>query len=95
MTQPKAPTGKWKEPPPARVTAYPWKEIAALLRKNPEKWRLIFDKDRTSLTIAIRNGHIAALRPEDGFEVRTTNNTKEPKRTCSLYMRYVPPGKDK
>lgn len=95
MTDKKATTGRWAEPPPARSTAYPWTEIAALLRKNPGKWRKVFDKDRTSLTIAIRNGNIAALRPDDGFELRTSNNVKGPPRTCSLFMRYVPPGEDK
>ena len=89
MTAPKVPTGKWSEPPPARTPAYPWKDIATLLRKNPGRWREVFKEDRTSLTIAIRQGSIAALKPEDGFELRTSNNKKGPPRTCTLHMRYV------
>jgi len=98
MTTTQSSTGKWAEPPARKGPAYPWKDIAKTLRKNPGKWRLIFERDRTSLTIAIRNGGIAALKPEDGFEVRTTNNKRkgpggEPP-TCSLYLRYNPEGED-
>ncbi len=91
MTTPKQPTGKWGDPPPARTPAYPWESIAALLRKNPGRWREVFKDDRTSLTIALRAGSIAALKPEDGFELRTSNNRiVDGKRRCTLHMRYVP-----
>jgi hypothetical protein len=50
----------------------------------------VFEKDKTSITTAIRNGSIRVLRHEWGFEVRTANNTRDYPRTCSLWLRYNP-----
>jgi len=87
-TQAKAP-GRWESPPPR--TAYDWSGIAAVLREHPGEWRLIFERDRVSLANAVRQGSIAALRPELGFQVRTAQNkTGADGRTCALYLRYAP-----
>ena len=76
--------------PPDPVRRYDWVAIAEQLRGSPLEWARVFEQDRTSLVNAIRQGGIVALRPELGFEVRTTNNTRTAPRTCSLYMRYNP-----
>lgn len=80
---------EWEDPAPPKQ-AYDWTKIAATLRANPMAWALIFEQDRTSLVNAIRQGNVSAIRPRDGFEVRTRNNQREPHRTCSLYMRFNP-----
>lgn len=76
--------------PPPRPTQYDWTAIAEQLRGAPNQWALIFERDRTSIVNAIRQGNVADIQPADGFEVRTANNVRHP-RTCSLYLRYVPP----
>lgn len=76
--------------PPNRPIQYDWAEIAKKLKRRPGKWALIFERDRTSVVNAIRQGNIAAVRPDHGFEVRTANNVARPHRVCSLYLRYVP-----
>lgn len=81
---------KFGTPPPRRQSPYDWTKIAESLRKNPTEWALVFEGDRTTLVTAIRNGGIAALRKEKGFEVRTANNTTGSPRTCDLWLRYVP-----
>jgi len=79
----------WEDPSPPKQ-AYDWEAIAATLRESPMAWALIFEWDRTSLVNAIRQNSVAAIRPSDGFEVRTRNNQREPHRMCSLYMRWNP-----
>jgi hypothetical protein len=78
------------EDPPARQTRYDWEDIAKRLKRRPNKWAKVFDRDRTSLAVALRSGSISALRPDKGYEVRTANGRREAPRTCTLYMRYVP-----
>lgn len=75
---------------PATIGSYNWAEIAATLRKQPGQWAKVFERDRASLAVAIRQGSIVALKPEFGFQVRTRNNDRsvEP-RMCTLYLRYV------
>lgn len=87
---------KWGElPPPRNVnrTQYDWDQVARDLRAKPNTWAVVFEDDRLSLVTAIRNGGIAALREEKGFEVRTRGNyipdDGRPRR-CDLWMRYVP-----
>lgn len=60
------------------------------LRNRPEDWLMIFEKDVSSIVVALRNDDIKALTSDQGFEVRTANNTQKAPRTCTLYMRYVP-----
>ncbi len=88
-------TVEWEIPAPPSRAKYDWNTIAALLRERPGEWAKVFEKDRTSIVNALRQSKIMALRPEDGFEVLTRNNVRSPVRTCSLYMRYVPPSKGK
>lgn len=80
----------WSDPPPRRTTSYDWPTVAGQLRMNPMEWLKVFDKDRTSIVVAIRNGGITALAPDKGFEVRTANNKRDKPRTCSLWVRYNP-----
>ena len=80
----------WEAPPESGVK-YDWEKIAALLKTEPGKWARIFDKDRVSVVNAIRQGSVQAVRPDLGFQVRTTNNDRQAvPRTCTLYMRYDP-----
>lgn len=78
------------EDPPERPQRYEWETIAKQLRRRPHKWAKIFDRDRTSLAVALRSGHIRALKPSKGFEFRTSNGTRGTPRTCTLHARYVP-----
>lgn len=86
----------WEQPPPPRSKRYDWTAIADQLRARPGEWAKVFDNDRTSLATAIRIKGIAALHPDKGFEVRTTNNVRlrdergKELRLCTLYLRYEP-----
>lgn len=87
---------KWQEPPPKHEPKYDWASIAAKLRKKPGEWALIYEQDRTSLSVAIKIGSIKELHPDLGFEVRTAHN-KRPEgqpRVCDMYLRYVPKEND-
>lgn len=79
-----------REDPPERPPQYDWTRIAAQLKGDPMRWYKVFDGDRTSVVVAIRSGSIRAVHPDLGFEVQTSNNVKEPRRTCTLHMRYNP-----
>jgi hypothetical protein len=81
----------WEAPPPAERRRYDWPEISRQLRNNPGKWMRIFENGPTSTANAIRQGDVASLRSEDGFEVTTRNNTRSAPRRCSLYLRWVDP----
>ena len=81
----------WETPPPIGQGRYDWDTIAEKFKTQPGDWAKGFDKDRTSIVNAIRQGKILVLRPELGFQVRTANNVRSPIRTCSLYLRYNPP----
>lgn len=80
----------WESPPPIGQGRYDWGVIAEKLKTQPGEWAKIFDGDKTSIVNAIRQGNIKAVRPEDGFQVRTANNVRRPVRMCTLYMRYSP-----
>lgn len=81
----------WQEPPP-RPVRYDWTAIAALLQRKPGQWALIYERDRVSVANAVRQGDVAAVHPDLGFEVRTANTVQGvgPAKTCSLYMRWNP-----
>lgn len=79
------------EDPPSRPTRYDWSSIAKQLRRRPTKWAKVFEQDRASLAVALRQGSIRALHPDLGFEFRTSNGTRDAKpRMCTLHARYVP-----
>lgn len=100
MTKATTKTKMIEEDPPERVPRYDWAETAEGLRAKPGKWHKIFEQDSTGFANSIRAGEITALRPEDGFEVKTANNTRgrpkghpegyEPRR-CDLFLRWVKP----
>lgn len=79
-----------REDPPER-TRYDWAAIAAQLRMEPGQWYKVFEDGPASTANAVRQGSIAAVKPEDGYETMTRNNTRAPRRTCTLYMRWMPP----
>lgn len=81
----------WESPPPVGQGRYDWAVIAEKLKTQPGEWAKVFDGDKTSVVNAIRQGKISVLRPDLGFQVRTSNNTRTPTRTCTLYLRYMPP----
>ncbi len=80
---------EWKDPPSGR-RRYDWESIADQLREHPMDWALIFERDRVSVVNAIRQGQVAPVHPDLGIELKTRNNTREPIRTCSLYLRFNP-----
>lgn len=82
---------KWESPPERKT--YNWDRIAKRLQAKPGEWALIYHRGPTSIANAIRQNNIKAVRPVDGFEVTTSNNVRGvgQNRTCSLYLRYVPP----
>jgi hypothetical protein len=78
----------WEEPP--AKTVYDWYTIADQLRADPMRWAKVFEQGGQSVSNAIKQGSVAALHPDLGFEVRTANNTRTPPRTCDLYLRFNP-----
>ena len=76
--------------PPVR-DRYDWDAIALQLRQHPGQWAMVFEHGKTSTANAVRQGAVRALAPEAGFQVRTTNNVREPVRTCTLWLRWNPP----
>lgn len=81
----------WEDLPPPTGATYDWTAIASALKSRPGEWAKVFENDRASLAVAIRQGSVNALRPDLGFESRTRNNVRSPRRTCTLYMRWVDP----
>ena len=86
----------WEEPPPESRSRnkYDWENIAHQLRSRPNHWAKVFDDGPTSVVNAIRQRKVTHLDPAMGFQVRTRNNVRTPVRSCTLYMRYVPPGEE-
>lgn len=80
----------WESPPETTRNRFDWSAIADALKAEPMEWGRVFENDRTSYVNAIRQGGVKALHPDLGFEMRTTNNVREPVRLCTLYMRYNP-----
>lgn len=81
---------EWETPPPTGKNRYDWLAIGAQLRAQPMTWGKIFDHDRTSVANAIRQGGVRNMHPDQGFEVRTSNNVRAPVRMCTMYLRYNP-----
>jgi hypothetical protein len=94
VTDPKAGASsdvKFGEPPaPSNRAPYDWAAIAEKLRKKPGKWALIFEQDKTSYVVSLRQDGVTALLPSKGFEIRTANNKRTPVRVCDLWLRYNP-----
>lgn len=82
----------WQSPPEDPHLYRPdWQAVADTLRANPGRWMKVFEGERASLATAVAIGHITCLRRQDGFIMRTANNTRTYPRTCDLYMQYNPP----
>lgn len=87
---------KFEDPPASITGAYDWASIATKLREQPNQWAKVFTGDLHSRTVSVRQGGVRAMRKEDGFEFRTTNNHFKEEagkrvRYCDFYVRYVPP----
>lgn len=78
-----------KEVPPVR-TRYDWAKIADQLRADPGEWYCVFKDGRAAVSNAVRQGNVADVHPDLGFEVVTTNNKRTSPRTCDFYLRYNP-----
>ena len=79
----------WLKRPPDRRAAN-WEVIAQELMDNEGQWLMLFEQVPTSIARAIAQGSIAALRKNKGFRIVTRNNTREPPRTCDIYLSYHP-----
>jgi hypothetical protein len=78
-----------REDPPVRVR-YNWASIANQLRAEPMVWFNVFKDGRVAVSNAVKQGHVADVHPDLGFEVSTTNNKRTSPRTCDMYLRYNP-----
>lgn len=78
----------WEAPKPR--TKYDWPAIAERLRAKPMEWGNLFKQGPVSVVNAIRQGAVAELHPNLGFEVTTENNHREAPRLADLYIRYNP-----
>lgn len=87
----------WETPPPRPSPEYrpDWQATAQTLRANPGHWLKVFEGERASLATAVALDHIACLRKADGFSMRTTKNTRDYPRTCTLYLRWDKPSRKK
>lgn len=77
----------WESPPGEKPD---WAAVASTLRARPMEWLKVFVAGRESWANALGRGRIRALRPDLGFEFRTTHNTRDHPRTCTLYARWNP-----
>lgn len=91
MSNPDLGSMVWASPPPADRGKYDWSAIAQHLREHPGEWLRVFEDGPTSTANTVRQGDVSVLLPRDGFEVTTRNNTRYPRRRCTLYLRWVPP----
>lgn len=78
-----------KKIPPVR-TRYDWLRISEQMRAAPMEWHCIYENDRTAVANAVRQGSVADVHPDLGFEALTINNRRTSPRTCDFYMRYNP-----
>jgi hypothetical protein len=79
----------WEGRQPSRQV-YDWDAIAEDAMTHPMRWGLVFDHGRVSVANAIRQDNIKAVTSDQGFEVKTENNTRDPVRMCTLWLRYNP-----
>lgn len=78
-------------PPEPKRLKYDWVKIAKRCKRRPGDWLLVFEQDKETYATAIRQGGIAALTKDKGFELRTANNRQSARpRVCDLWVRYVP-----
>jgi hypothetical protein len=78
-----------KETPPERLR-FNWAKIAEQLRADPMEWYVVFKDGRASVYEAVRQGNVADVHPDLGFETETFNNKRTSPRTCDMYIRYNP-----
>ena len=67
-----------------------WEEVARQLRAHEGQWGLVFTQAPMSWSNLIREGKVPALRYEDGFRMKTRNNSRTPPRLCDIYLAYKP-----
>lgn len=78
----------WESPP--SLGRPDWSVVADELRSHPGEWLRVRSGSPVTWADAIKRGRVRALRPDLGFEVTTTKNTRGYPRTCDLYVRFVP-----
>lgn len=67
-----------------------WTDTVTALEANPGKWAML-ETERLSVATAIRQGDVAPLHKDKGFEIRTAKTDREAKPpVCDLYLRYLP-----
>jgi hypothetical protein len=70
---------------------YDWVAIAERCKAQPGEWLLVFEGDRRSIAVAVREQSVTTVTADKGFESTTRNNkAKEVPPVCDLYLRYVP-----
>lgn len=89
MTKRKPANGVAWQPPPV-VDKIDWPAMAAELRAHPGEWLKVFEHGRASVAEALRQGRMPSVHARLGFEMQTTDNTRDTPRTCTLFMRFNP-----
>lgn len=80
-----------QDPPPPRVGKYNWSAIADKVRSQPLQWFRVFEDDKHSLTVSVRQNNVKSLRKDLGFVFRTSNTRHvDGTRYCSFYIQYDP-----
>lgn len=70
---------------------YNWEAIAERCKAQPEEWLLVYEQDRRSIAVAVRQQSVTKMTEAAGFEVTTRNNkTDVEPNVCDLWVRYVP-----
>jgi hypothetical protein len=81
----------FEDPPPVQTGKYDWPSIAQKVKAQPMQYLKVFDDDRHSFTVSVRQGSVTSLHPDKGFEVSTRNNhVEDGRRMCAMYLRYNP-----
>jgi hypothetical protein len=78
----------WEKPP--KQQRIDWPAVAAELRAHPGEWLKVFEHGRMSVVNALRQDRMPSVRRDLGFEITTTDTTRNSPRTCTLFMRYNP-----
>lgn len=69
---------------------YNWEEIAARCKAQPGEWLLVYEQDRRSIAVAVRQQSVTTMAADKGFESTTRNNKGDAEPPlCDLWVRYV------
>ena len=79
---------------PPMLSSYDWQAVSKKLRDNPGRWAQLGDHPiPMSVINAVRQGSVTALRPTDGFKVRSRAITTDDEgvRVANLFLKYDDP----